>query len=614
MQSKTSFFNSTIIKRTIKQGWPILVGYIMVLLMEFPVSLAVNLSQWKMWNEWTSESYLEELQTQIKMNVSGSAGGGFMFVIMGIILAIYLFAYLYTARNANMMHAFPVTRKELFLSNVVAGLIMLLVPIVVTGLLGVAIIAANSAELVSYGFIWMYFMAMYALFYFGLAVCVCMFTGNVVAAPVFYSIMLLLYGGIACIVKGIEGSFGYGLSTEIIDLDSPFNPVLYLDGHSGINEVAYSTAEGYFYNYTPIGFDVAASYAVIGIALLVAAYALYRRRRVETAGDWISVGWAKPLFRWGIGFGVGTLGALVFMELISSSREIIFFPIMLVFILVFFVFSQMIIMKDFRVINKKLMIEGIVCSVLFTGFFVFADINGYWREDYIPSVDEIDYAIARGNYGYYFDGENLEKIISVQKDLIVAKDSLEGSKTSDYSINLSYRLKNGKYVRRIYNLNLSNEIAKNIYNEFYDVVSESEYEKKTLFGPGYEDFTVDSMSLNVIDDSMSTKYVSVEQDDYMAIYQAILKDIDEGHISIMQDYDSYMSSESDYANSINIEGRAAEPFINPDNNWYNATKVYTSEVSSYITVNPDCTNVIDTLYDLGYMYSKDAVYRYSDIN
>ena len=40
-------------------------------------------------------------------------------------------------------------------------------------------------------------------------------------------------------------------------------------------------------------------YAAAAVVLVVAAYQLYKRRQIETAGDWVSIGIIKPVFRWG---------------------------------------------------------------------------------------------------------------------------------------------------------------------------------------------------------------------------------------------------------------------------------------------------------------------------
>ena len=41
-------------------------------------------------------------------------------------------------------------------------------------------------------------------------------------------------------------------------------------------------------------------YALVGLALAALALILYRRRRSETAGDVVAVGWLRPVFRYGV--------------------------------------------------------------------------------------------------------------------------------------------------------------------------------------------------------------------------------------------------------------------------------------------------------------------------
>ncbi len=97
-------------------------------------------------------------------------------------------------------------------------------------------------------------------------------------------------------------------------------------------------------------------YAAAGIVFAVLAYAAYRRRRSESAGDIVSVRWAKVLFRYGVALtaaltiGQGLYG-LVFMNSRLSGV-----PVRLVCMIVVgavgFLVAQMLLQKSFRVVKR----------------------------------------------------------------------------------------------------------------------------------------------------------------------------------------------------------------------------------------------------------------------
>ena len=54
---------------------------------------------------------------------------------------------------------------------------------------------------------------------------------------------------------------------------------------------------------------------------MVAAYALYHRRRSESAGDVVSVGWMKPVFRYGVSICSAMAGGLALYAIFWGSFQ-----------------------------------------------------------------------------------------------------------------------------------------------------------------------------------------------------------------------------------------------------------------------------------------------------
>ena len=59
-----------------------------------------------------------------------------------ILVAIAVWSYLYQHRSVTMMHTLPIQREGLYLTNVLSGMAMLLIPYVVVGVLMVVITLA----------------------------------------------------------------------------------------------------------------------------------------------------------------------------------------------------------------------------------------------------------------------------------------------------------------------------------------------------------------------------------------------------------------------------------------------------------------------------------------
>ena len=64
-----------------------------------------------------------------------------------------------------------------------------------------------------------------------------------------------------------------------------------------------------------------AAYAAVGVVLMVLAWLMYRRRRSESAGDVVAVGWMKPVFRYGCAAYSAILGGRLLYALLWESFQ-----------------------------------------------------------------------------------------------------------------------------------------------------------------------------------------------------------------------------------------------------------------------------------------------------
>ena len=142
--------------------------------------------------------------------------------LFAVAAAMAVFSYLYTSRAANTFHAFhafPVTRKELFVTNYVSGLSFLILPELIGFLFGTIVAAASGYTQIPYLLKGLLLAAGISFFMYSFTVFTAMFTGQLIAVPVFAGILNVLFVGVCMLFASIRSqiSYGYTGKTQIDD-------------------------------------------------------------------------------------------------------------------------------------------------------------------------------------------------------------------------------------------------------------------------------------------------------------------------------------------------------------------------------------------------------------
>lgn len=147
-----------------------------------------------------------------------------------------------------------------------------------------------------------------SLFFFGLATLCAFIVGNVFMLPALYGLLNFIAVLTDFMVNLLAQGFCFGLNSSYSGTVEWLSPVVYLVQKISPNstyETQWVTDRlgGQRYETSVLtsvtlenGWLIAA-YAAAGAALLGLAWLLYRRRRSESAGDVVAVGWMKPVFR-----------------------------------------------------------------------------------------------------------------------------------------------------------------------------------------------------------------------------------------------------------------------------------------------------------------------------
>ena len=462
MKSKTSFINKTMLQKNVKLYWPIWTLYTIVLLLNGPFS---------MWSRFKSAEFIygtnwhKYMLDIMSPAISMEADMIFIFV-MALVTGMAMFSYLYNSRACNMIHAMPVTRRQLFSTNVLTGLLFMWIPQIVKYIMSFVIcISYGNTKVVHIGINLLATMGI-SFFMYSL-VCLCaMITGQLVSVAVMYAVVNLLYGGAVIAIANVLTYVSYGLPyMEFVKKISVtwFAPMLQLLNRIGFHPTMKKAGDDYYcIKYTFRGTNTIVVYVIAAAVIYFISYKIYKHRDLENAGSFIAIPKLKPVFRWVLGCLGGLILSTVTASLLLGLRISIGVPAIMMLAVVLgiiaFLLLEMIIRKNFKIFSKSLFKEiiafGAFVVVVFGGITVYGNV----QENYIPKLADIDSACIAIDFDINLEGKDVEKILETQKILIMQCD------TTDITfINGSAEQYNDKYVD-VLNERFNGKVAADIFD------------------------------------------------------------------------------------------------------------------------------------------------------
>ena len=484
MRSKTLCFNGTLFRKNLSRYWPLwgLASFGGAL---FPLAMLVNLLH-SGFDFWTP---LET--TQAYYNVL-SYGVPVISIVYAVLCAMAVWNYLYNARSVGLMHTLPIRREGLFVTNVLSGLVMMAIPYAVTGVLIVLVsLLYGGFEPVGV-LVTILGVAGESIFFFGLATFCAFIVGNVFMLPALYGLLNFLAVLTDFTVNLLAQGFCFGLNSSYSGTVEWLSPVVYLMQQIYADctyeqQLASSGPYGQQYETSVLtgvklvnGWLIAV-YAAVGVALLALAWLMYRRRRSESAGDVVAVGWMKPVFRYGCAAFSAILGGrllyALFWESFQNGLYFTVLPMILCMIVggaVGYYAASMLLAKTLRVFRstwKGMLAVVLGCIALCAAMKL--DVFGVVRR--VPAADsvkQVNLYAADSNY-YLTPGQDdalIEKVRALHQAIINDKDyalttaSAASEACTDRevlyaytTVRFTYTLNSGLKVERQYDLYLTRD-------------------------------------------------------------------------------------------------------------------------------------------------------------
>lgn len=601
MKLKKYFYHSAIIKNNFARFYPLLIAYTLLWSLSLPTILYHQLSSLK--KSYVNKSELSEIFKSIVLNSTFS----FLIIAAAVIVAMLTFSYLFQSRSCNMFHALPINREQLFFSNLISGLCFLLIPLIVTFFIMMVIGSLFQCLDLAALTHWLGATVLISIFFYSFAVFCAMFTGNILALPIFYLILNFLTVCVEYMIGYLLSGLLYGYSNIGSTKTDMFSPGYYILKNMFVEN---TTKGSYKTNWNFLWI-----YAIAAFVLILVSLFIYKRRKVETAGDYVCIKSVKPIFLYGFSFCFSICFSLFILKVLNSNNGYLsFMPLFItMFIGGFFGYfiAKMILLKSFRVIREGF--RGWLCYsfiIIALMFFINSDVFGI--TSWVPKAEDVSsvsYNISYKNANLNNDSKNAQDIINIHKSIIESKDIiLEDSKKTSLGIDnicnnyisFIYKLKNGKKVSRYYSFSIDrnkNYKEGSIYDKLEQFTNNPEQILATSFPSIQTPKQLNAINIDYCTTSNQVKTDSITGKDALLVYNAIIKDIKDGNIKNIYDKEYQTDSLSSCSIWVEFDESVKEQY-------YNETFI----------LPYNAKHTLKALVDTGYLKSVDDLGPYTDYN
>ena len=449
MTSKTFLIKGGIVRFQLKRFWWVAGFYALLLFLVTPFRI---LSEDK---KFLMERIARFPDTAVN-TLLRDAGMFILLIAAAVLLGICMFRYMQNVRSATLLHALPVKRRELYVSSLVSGVILLAVPILLNAviLLVMSLLGGYYTVLMPHLILdWIGGQLLTGTAVFCFTFFVGVLTGSSIAQLVFTFVFCFLPVGIMSLLSYLLEDWLFGFV------------------NNGINQILE-----FLLQITPMYYpQFLCCESIRWIPVLEAVYILlfsglglflYHKRDTERAGDVAAFKWMRPLFLYGVSFCVMLVG-VCFVREISGDGGSPNVLVMLLFALLGYCVAKALLLKSFRILPYY---KG---YVVFAGVLLVAysaiSFNFFGFGTNVPATDNIEKAYIgyhytpnwhseydiygdSTQYATFTDRESIEAVRSLQRMAIgegylTEKEAEENGKRRIF---YSYVTTSGRQVTRVY--------------------------------------------------------------------------------------------------------------------------------------------------------------------
>lgn len=629
------WFNFTLLKKNLTRFWPLWALYTAALFFSLGMPL-INLER-KVFLSYPMDTSLNSvlgafgedpglalrayMLEEYRYVIREAMGTAVLIgAVYGCLLAMAFFSYLMNRRSVGMIHALPIKREGLFFTNWLSGVLFTAGPSLLIFLVALLAEAGKGAVGPEELLLWLLVNVSVTLFFFDFALCCAMFTGQILALPVFY---LILNG----LVAGMYFLFGMALETLFIGYAGGgvsrwfqpvlewFTPAVYLTERV----TSWNTVElpdGTIRDSLMNGALEGSAYAILaGAALLLIAFWVYRARQMERAEDLVTVGWVKPIFRYGVGVCTGfALGTLLYEYFVHGGVVGYILLVTLCAVVGGFV-GQMFLRKTLRVLRsgwKGSLALGVCMLLLLCGIRM--DVGGFQTR--VPQAEDVAEIYLSGVSSQPADGGNwtsvtleepelIGQVLRLHRSLVRDMDKLEKADRGDWEygyddnnvdLRLSYTMKDGSELERRYDvIPISKEDLEDPNSFTAQLLAF--LEEPEIMWKNYliRDWSEPPEALSAVGGSIRSydtgENRNLEYEEAQTLWRAIQEDINAGRYHRYLFYGEAGPSTRDIQISLDLYGSRVEEETGEN---------VSDSMNLYIMVQSTATSTIAVMEELGY--------------
>lgn len=474
MTLKTSWFDFGIYKNALRRfKWGSFL-YFVILFFAVPFAFMVNDYSYRLNDYYYPAGVKPNMLFETEFTVIPTI----VAYAVSVIVAVIMHRYMHDGKQGIAIHSMPVTRRSNYISNLAAGFTLMFAPVILNGII-LAIMSLSG-----YGEMFTPLNVLYwvgnnieiLFFMFSVSTFAAFLTGQWAAHAIITILLHLLPIFVALGIAFFSDVFLYGFvdshmsAAQVLLRNTPFvwlfpfgkqyMGMSWIQLH--INELVYKT---------------------VAIALYFGAYFVYKYRKVEACGDVAAFKIVRHVLKYGI-------TALIMLAVSAIGYEAGFglYTIVilnLVFGAIGYFATEMVLSKSLKVFGKyKGFLAFCVAVVAFVCFFAYTSVFGF--ETRVPDVEDVKEATIY-DYSdcvpYVADEDFIRNVTEIHRQHILEMPvvnpshyNFEGHNVR--SLNISYKLKNGKELIRCYWMSVDDYeaiLSKMYENETYKLKAEEVY-------------------------------------------------------------------------------------------------------------------------------------------
>lgn len=387
------------------------------------------------------------------------------------LVAACLFGDLFDSRLCNGLHAMPMRREGWLLTNLVSGLVFALIPAVV----GAAFAAVMLKQYFWLGLLWQGTSLLQFVFFFGVAVFSAMCAGKRLGMAAIYAILNFLSLLIFWVVDTIFEPLlpGVVLDDNVFTL---FCPVVSIVQDTYVDFYYDKILGGFFKGFIAKDWCYLYVCAGAGVVFAVLGWLLYRKRHLETAGDFISF---RPMRIFFLLTYTIALGALLFSfmgQFLGLESD---YGFLVAGVVIGWFTGWMLLERNVKIFNKKVFLGFVAFSLFVAGCIGLTKLDPLGIATYIPTTDEIENACLylptdfyNFTYGSLEDDRDLSKpedIAQVQKLHQMMLETPKATDDESITVYVRYEKENGMAVLRRYDIPGQSKTAGELNHYFSDL-------------------------------------------------------------------------------------------------------------------------------------------------